>query len=100
LNLTEKFERAQQVNAIRASLIREWLPVVVGAGIDANLMTPETLFFIAGRVMRDREVERLRMQPEFMVTDPEFPAAFETDWDKLFAAIDCVALRARIGRIL
>jgi hypothetical protein len=86
----------------RKGLADRWSPIVDGAGyLDGSVqLTPEDLLFLGGRIMRDKEVERLRMRPAYQVNNTKFPTVFETDWKLLFASMGeegRAALRARLN---
>jgi len=96
--LEERIAAAEQ----RQGLVNRWAPIVDAAGyLDGSVqLTPEDLLFLGGRIMRDKEVERLRMLPAFQIHDTKFPTVFETDWNLLFASMGDdgrAALRARLN---
>jgi len=87
---------ALQELEFRIEISQRWGRVCRMVGIDC---TPEGAFVIGGRIMNDPEVRRLSFNPRYQIRDEEFPAAFETDWPKLFKALGparCAALAARV----
>ena len=82
----------------RLALVDRWNHIVgaPGAGVRRRGDTPEDIYLLAGRIMKDPEVSRLQMQPEFQI---RHNSAFDTDWPRLFAAMGpdgLAALRERV----
>ena len=68
----------------RFDIQARWRPVIESAGLDSPSHTPENSFMLAGAILHDPVVAKMRMREEFQITDPENPAAFATNWSLLF----------------
>jgi hypothetical protein len=83
----------------RQGFVDRWSPMCEAAGfLDGSVeFTPEDLVLLAGAIMHDKEVARLRMLPEYQIRDG---IVFETKWEELLESLGDdgrAALRSRIN---
>lgn len=83
----------------RFEIQARWRPMVEASGLDSPAHTPENTYRLSGAIIHDPVVASMRMRPEFQLPDPEYPAAFSTNWTKLFESMGPNGRAALKGRI-
>jgi hypothetical protein len=70
-------------------VINRWQPILEGAGLWSPTYDAFNCLLLAGVIMDDREVGRLRSLPDFQIVDDpvDAPCAFTTNWPALFKAM-------------
>lgn len=83
---------------VRFEIQARWRDVVALAGLDDAMHKPENTLMLAGAILHDATVTKMRMKPEFQIAQG---AAFDTNWTKLFDAMGPggrAALKQRIQK--